>query len=170
MKKSATLSKTPTFEERIQSLFDLHEKIAEQLGGISKSQGDATEEFFVNSLMDKKNIGGIRFDEVLTQVKGGEPGRQQEYDIILKNGNVATVIEVKYRFREQDLKQLDQQIQRIKKDFRSFRKMDIYGGIAGFSIPAEVASAAHKKGYFVLRRKGGLLRVDTADMKPAQMH
>ena len=53
-----------SFEARLQRLFDLHDKIADQVGGLSQSQGDAAEEFFVNSLQDNTTVGGIRFDEV----------------------------------------------------------------------------------------------------------
>ena len=156
-----------SFEDRLQRLFDLHDKIADQVGGLSQSQGDAAEEFFVNSLQDNKTVGGIRFDEVHAQVKGGEPGRQQEYDIILNNGQAAAVIEVKYTVRQRDLAQLEQQLQRIRRDFPSYKKKILYGGIAGFSIPSAVAQAAQAKGFFVLRRRGGLLRVDATTMKPA---
>lgn len=85
----------------------------------------------------------------------------------MNNGTAAAVIEVKYKFRKRDLAQLEQQLQRIRSDFPSYKKKFIYGGIAGFSIPTDVAQAAHRKGYFVLRRKGSLLRVDTTTMKPA---
>jgi hypothetical protein len=77
------------------------------------------------------------------------------------------VIEVKYKFKKSDLHQLDQQLARIRSDFPVYKRKRLYGGIAGFSIPTEVATAARARGYFVLRRRGQLLRVEATDMKEA---
>jgi hypothetical protein len=43
--------------------------------------------------------------------------------------------------------------------------MKLYGGVAGFSIPAEVTEEAHAKGYFVLKRQGQSFAVDAQSMK-----
>ena len=109
----------------------------------------------------------FRSDDIHAKVKGGPPGRQQEYDLILENGRHVAVIEVKYKFKKSDLHQLDQQLARIRSDFPVYKRKRLYGGIAGFSIPTEVAAAARARGYFVLRRRGQLLRVEATDMKEA---
>ena len=158
-----------TAQERHERIWASIDRLAEQLGGVGDSQGDAAQEFFYYSLRADKTIGGIRFDEIHAKVKGGHPGRQQEYDLLLENAGHVAVIEVKYKCRISDLKQLDQQLSRIRADFPGYKKKRIYGGIAGFSIPTEVADAARAKGYLVLRRRGQLLRVDATEMKEARV-
>ncbi len=168
MKKNPLLT-VEDHEKRFRDLWDSMDRLNEQLGGISESQGEDAEAFFANSLSEDKTIGGVRFDAVYTQVKGGDPGDQQEYDLILEGRSAAAVIEVKYKFRKRDLAQLEQQLQRIQTDFPKYEKKRLYGGIAGFSIPTEVARAAHENGYFVLRRRGQLMRVDVTEMKEARV-
>jgi predicted AAA+ superfamily ATPase len=168
MKNTTTLS-VDDYEKRFRELWNSIDRVNQQLGGVGEDLGEDAENFFADSLRADKTIGGIRFDEVHTKVKGGEPGQQQEYDLILEGRGTAAVIEVKYKFRKRDLEQLDHQMQRIKSDFPSFRRKRLFGGIAAFSIPTEVAHAARARGYFVLRRRGHLMRVDATEMKEARV-
>jgi hypothetical protein len=156
-----------TAQERHDRIWARLDRMAEQLGGVGDSQGDDAEEFFYYTLRADKTVGGICFDDIHAKVKGGPPGRQQEYDLILENGRHVAVIEVKYKFKKSDLHQLDLQLARIRSDFPVYKRKRLYGGIAGFSIPTEVAAAARARGYFVLRRRGQLLRVEATDMKEA---
>jgi predicted AAA+ superfamily ATPase len=163
--KKFNFNPSETDQMRFERIWASLEGVSHKVKGIGDSQGEDAEEFFLNTLQADKNIGGLQFDAVHSQVKGGMPGQQQEYDIILENRGSVAVIEVKYKFRKSDLDQLEQQLKRLKKDFPSYRRKHVYGGIAGFSIRTEVADLARSKGYFVLRRKGQLLRVEAGDMK-----
>lgn len=73
MTTQAPSSVSSNLDERIEKLFKLHEKIADQVGGISENQGDAAEAFFVNSLMDHKTLEGIQFQEVLRKSRAESP-------------------------------------------------------------------------------------------------
>ncbi|MEY2621041.1 MAG: hypothetical protein RIT26_861 [Pseudomonadota bacterium] len=168
MKKNATLT-VDEYEKRFRDLWDSIDRVNQQLGGVGEDLGEDAEAFFADSLRADKSIGGIRFDAVYAKVKGGAPGEQQEYDLILEGRGAAAVIEVKYKFRKRDLAQLDQQLQRIKSDFPSYKRKRLYGGIAAYSIPTEVAHAARERGYFVLRRRGHLMRVDVTEMKESRL-
>lgn len=152
-------------QQRFERIWASLEGVSNHLSGIGDSQGEDAQEFFVNTLQADKNIGGLQFEALHSQVKGGMPGQQQEYDILLESRASVAVIEVKYKFRKSDLDQLDAQLKRLKKDFPSYRRKHVYGGIAGFSIRTEVADLARRKGYFVLRRKGQLIRIEASDMK-----
>jgi hypothetical protein len=166
MKKNSLLT-VEQYEKRFRDLWDSIDRMNQQLGGVGEDLGEDAEAFFAEGLRADKTIGGIRFDEVHAKVKGGLPGQQQEYDLILEGRGATAVIEVKYKFRKRDLAQLDQQLERIRRDFPSYQKKRLFGGIAAFSIPADVAHAARERGYFVLRRRGHLMRVDATEMKAA---
>mgnify|MGYP003346624611 CR=1 FL=1 len=43
------------------------DRVSKMVGGISNNLGDVTEEFFFNSLVAKPVLGGIHFDQVLSQ-------------------------------------------------------------------------------------------------------
>ncbi len=141
------------------------DRLCAMYGGISDNQGSAAEEFFFNSLNESKQIGPIRFDSVLEKVYGGEMGAQQEYDIVLLNGDAAAIVEVKYKVHPSALVQLQKQMALFKQHFPKHKHMKLYGGVAGFSVPDEVVQQAHENGFFVLKRQGESFAVDADVMK-----
>jgi hypothetical protein len=155
LKTDAQLAKTDASLARLSAMY----------GGVSDNQGSAAEEFFFNSLSQSKQIGNIHFDEVQPKVYGGKIGAQQEYDLVLLNGDSAAIVEVKYKVHPTSLDQLQKQLALFKIHFPEHKNMKLYGGVAGFSIPDEVTSEAHAKGYFVLKRQGETFAVDANQMK-----
>lgn len=154
-KTDAQLAKTDAKLDRLASLY----------GGVADNQGSAAEEFFFNSLSQAKQIGPIHFDEVLSKVYGGKIGAQQEYDLVLLNGDCAAIVEVKYKVHPAALEQLHKQLSLFKVHFPEHQHMKLYGGVAGFSVPDEVTEQAHASGYFVLKRQGESFAVDAQRMK-----
>ncbi len=59
---------------------------------MASNQGDVAEEFFYNTLFDKPEVGGIRFDGVLKNIVGGKPGKQAEFDVVMHNGSSMVVV------------------------------------------------------------------------------
>ena len=159
-----TAAQTKTDEQLIKTDAKLN-RLAAMYGGISDNQGSAAEEFFFNSLNASKQIGPIRFDAVLEKVYGGKMGAQQEYDLVLLNGDAAAIVEVKYKVHPGSLAQLQKQMGLFKQHFPEHQHMKLYGGIAGFSVPDEVVQLAHEQGFFVLKRQGESFAVDAGEMK-----
>jgi hypothetical protein len=141
------------------------DRLSAMYGGVADNQGSAAEEFFFNSLSQSKQIGNIHFDDVLPKVYGGKIGAQQEYDLVLLNGDSAAIVEVKYKVHPSSLDQLQKQLALFKIHFSEHKNMKLYGGVAGFSIPDEVTEQAHASGYFVLKRQGDTFAVDAQVMK-----
>ncbi len=161
-KTDAQLAKTDAQLARTDAKLD---RLSAMYGGVADNQGSAAEEFFFNSLSQTKQIGSIHFDEVAQKVYGGKIGAQQEYDLVLLNGDSAAIIEVKYKVHPASLDQLAKQLALFKVHFPEHQHMKLYGGVAGFSVPDEVTSQAHTHGYFVLKRHGETFAVDTQQMK-----
>jgi hypothetical protein len=159
---TATQAKTEAQRAHSDAKFD---RLSAMYGGVSDNQGSAAEEFFFNSLSQSKQIGNIHFDEVQPKVYGGKIGAQQEYDLVLLNGDSAAIVEVKYKVHPSSLEQLQKQLSLFKVHFPEHKHMKLYGGVAGFSVPDEVTSEAHAKGYFVLKRQGETFAVDADQMK-----
>jgi hypothetical protein len=141
------------------------DRLAAMYGGVSENQGAAAEEYFFNSLSQAKQIGEIHFDAVLPKVYGGKMGQQQEYDLVLLNGDSAAIVEVKYKVHPSSLAQLQKRLTLFKEHFPEHKNMKLYGGVAGFSVPDEVTNEAHSKGFFVLKRLGETFAVDAQSMK-----
>ena len=140
-------------------------EVGRRMGAMASNQGDVAEEFFYNTLFDKPEVGGIRFDRVLKNISGGKPGHQAEFDVVMHNGASMAIVEVKYKAHLNDVEQVERQLERYRDIFPEYKDYKLYGGLAGFSVPDDVAASAKEKGLFVLKRKGELLEAEAAGMK-----
>jgi hypothetical protein len=151
-------------QERVETQRVMKE-LGRRMGAMASNQGDVAEEFFYNTLFDKPEVGGIRFDRVLKNVSGGKPGHQAEFDVVMHNGSSMAIVEVKYKVHANDIEQVQRQIENYRDIFPEYKDYKLFGGIAGFSVPDDVARAAREEGLFVLKRKGELLEAETQGMK-----
>ena len=76
------------------------QKVSDMLGGMGQNQGDVAEEFFFNSLVDDPHLGGIHFDDISKNDYKQRGKLQEEYDIVMTNGNAIGIVEVKYKAHE----------------------------------------------------------------------
>jgi len=132
------------------------DRVAKQLGSIAKNQGDVAEEYFVNSLKESLRIGNLDFDLLLENVGLKTKKINDEFDILLVNGESVALIEVKYKVHPNDLDRLPKKIEHLKL-MPQYRNYNIYAGVAGFFVPSDVIEEAEKRGYFVLQRKGDVI-------------
>jgi hypothetical protein len=137
----------------------------EMLDGITTSQGLVAEEFFFNTLADSLTVGGVKYDGITSNIRRKINGQWVEVDLILDNGASLAIIEVKYRARPKNIVQLQNTIRTYRQAFPQYKDFKIYGGIASFNIDDSVADEAHENGFFILKRKGDLLEVDTQGMR-----
>jgi Holliday junction resolvase-like predicted endonuclease len=137
------------------------------VGNMSNNQGAVAEEYFINSLRDNPKIGDISFDIVDSNTKRHIGKLQDEFDIILINGNSVAIIEVKYKVHPKDVERLKQKIFNFKKLFPVYKDYKLYAGIAGFVVPKDAFDIAKNNGYFVLQRKGDVIQSFTDGLKVA---
>ena len=131
------------------------DSIGEMVGGISNNQGDVAEEFFISGFRQTMALGNLHFDRLLKNYSIGHKRLTDEFDIVLVNGKIVVVIEVKYKVHQNDIKKM---IERKLPNFRTlastYNNHKLYGAIAGFSIPDDVIKEADQAGLFVLGRSG----------------
>ena len=120
-----------------------------------------TEEFFLNSLLKDNRLGNIYFDDVVKNMEKHRGQMQEEFDLVLTNGNVIGIVEVKYKAHENDLKKLDRKMQNFKKLFPIYQNYKQQGAIATFHINDDAKKAALSRGYFVLQRSGDLVHTES---------
>lgn len=157
--KALVASLAVSQEETIRKL----DKLGELYGNIGQNQGDVAEEFFFNSLANDTHLGSIHFDDI---EKNGHKRRgktEEEYDIIMTNGDAVGIVEVKYKAHENDLDKLDRKMQNFKKLFPIYQNYKQYGAIASFQINDSAKREALKRGYFVLQRSGDLVHTESSD-------
>lgn len=165
---SLSISQAKTDAQMAQSKKEMEasfKNVNQHLAGIGKSQGLVAEEFFYNTLLDKPQIGNLKFDQINMNMQGGKKSDRFECDIAAINGKSLALIEVKYNVHEDAIEQLESHVCRFRKFFPYYSKHAIYGGVAGFHVSKEVAAIAQEKGFFVLKRKGEAFTASTVDMK-----
>jgi hypothetical protein len=139
------------------------EKVSDLLGGIGKNQGDVAEEFFFNSLVDDAHLGAIHFDDIATNMKKHRGKIQEEYDLVMTNGDAIGIVEVKYKVHENDLNKLDRKMRNFKALFPVYENYKLYGAIASFHINDDAKKEALERGFFVLQRKGEVVQTDCSE-------
>lgn len=158
---------TATVDRVSRDIEKLHQdidKVHKAQGRAENNRGAEVEEFFYNTLMHEPVIGHMQFDKVLSNHMIGKKGKETELDLVLINGNSLAVVEVKSKFHPSDLDQLQKHIDFLRDHSPEFKNYQFYGGIAGFSIPKDVTHAAHEQGYFVLKRRGKVISINTNGM------
>ena len=136
------------------------EKATALVGGMGQNQGAVAEEFFFNSLQAKPVLGGVQYDDVIDSVRGFSGKLRGEYDVVMVNGKSVALIEVKYVVHPDDIAKTIKGIENYRTFFPQHKNFDVYGAIAGFKVPPEVAEAAKQQGLMVLKRVGDVMEVD----------
>ncbi len=138
-------------------------RIGVDFGNMKKNQGFIVEEFFFNSLLDAPHLGGIYFDDITKSQFKHRGNVQEEYDIVMTNGNAIGIVEVKYKAHEKDLEQLERKMRNFKTLFPWFKDYKLYGAIASFNFYDKAKQEALNKGFFVLQRSGKVIQTDCGE-------
>ncbi|MDX2195338.1 MAG: hypothetical protein NW207_02885 [Cytophagales bacterium] len=163
-KTDAQLAKT---DASIQALQKSHAETEAQvketsriLSNIGFNLGIVAEEYFYHAMVDRPVLGGITFDTVEANIKSRTKTAEDEFDIVMYNGDSIGLIEIKHKVHPSDLVTLTtQKVQNFRSLFPDYKDYKIYLGIAGMSVPEEVAKQAQSKGIAVLRQKGEVTEI-----------
>ena len=150
-------------DEQMKRTDEKLERMGISLGNVTNNQGHVAEEFFFNSLANDTHLGSINFDDI---EKNGHKRRgktEEEYDIIMTNGDAIGIVEVKYKAHENDLDKLDRKMQNFKKLFPIYQNYKQYGAIASFHINDKAKREALNRGYFVLQRSGDVVHTESGE-------
>jgi hypothetical protein len=133
-------------------------KLKEMIFGIGKSQGLVAEEFFENSLRNNQKIGGVVYDEMISNMKKIKGKLEAEYDLILVNGKELAIIEVKYNAHLNDLdKFLNIQYPKFKQLYPEYSNYKHNLVFASFHIHDDFKQEALNNNVIVLQRKGNII-------------
>ena len=132
-------------------------------GNISENQEDVTENFFLQHLIKDNRLGNIHFDDVVKNMQKHRGQIQEEYDLVMTNGNAVGIVEVKYKAHANDLDKLDRKMKCFKQLFPIYQNFKQYGAIAAFHINEDAKKEALQRGYFVLQRSGDLVHTESAE-------
>ncbi len=147
-------------DKAIEKMAKKIDHVADIVDGIGKNQGAVAEEFFYNSLAQDNHLGTIHFDGIAPNMSMRLGRLEEEYDIVMTNGNAIGIVEVKYKAHEKDLKKLERKMRNFKTLFPVYKDYKLYGAIASFHFYDKAKQTALENGFFVLQRSGNVIHTD----------
>ena len=140
------------------SMADTDRKIkslSEQVAGITKSNGDIAENYFFNSFeKGGHNFFGQKFDKI---IKGKGQIVDDEYDAVLINGHSAGIIEVKYKARKDDIKQVLKKVNTFRINFPEHKNHKVYLALAAYSFNENLERECLRQGIAVIKQVGDVV-------------
>ena len=144
-------------KETTKAVKDLNKKV----GGAGQVRGRITEEFFYTALRDELRIGALKFDEIYPNFEAKRDGRRTEYDLLLTNGELLAVVEVKHNLRLDDVEDMRKiRAPHARHYLRRFSDKKMLFVMAYMTADIQAVALAHECGYATLSPDGQKARAD----------
>jgi hypothetical protein len=142
-------------------------ELNKEIGGMSKSNGEVAEAYFINSFENHPWFAGQEYDKIASNVrqKMKKLNLEGEYDLVLYNCISVVIIEIKYKARKEDVAELLEKPQSFKQLFPEYAHFDIYLGLAGLHVNETAAKEAQKHGIAVIKQVGDNVVINDTHLK-----
>jgi hypothetical protein len=142
------------------------ERISARLGSMADNQGYTTEDYFYNSLLDTMKMGDIKYDDIAKNIHVKSKRMEDEFDIVMYNGNSIALIECKYKAHKSDVENLiHKKVTNFRLSHPDFADYKIYLGIASFGFYSELEQYAKENGVAILKQKGDITTIEDNNLK-----
>ena len=122
-------------------------------GVYSESVGAFAEDYFYNSFeAGKLNFFGEKFEIIRKRVKGIK--KDDEYDILLVNGRIIGIIEVKFKAHEKDIPNTQKKAETFRENFPEYQNHKVYLALASMSFYPEVEELCKENGIAIIKQVG----------------
>jgi len=154
-----------TFDERFARTEKALDKTHELIGGISRSNGEFCEEYFINSFKANPTLFGERFDYVIPYLKPHPIITNDEYDLVLHNGTTTALVEMKYKAKSSDVGKMFSKLHSYRTNFPMFKEYKIYLCLASFRFSKYVRLKAAEKGIVLIEQRGDKIEVISENIR-----
>ena len=145
-------------EERMKKTDERLDRIGKRLGSMGFNIGLSAEEYFFRDLEQKPTLGNNIFDSVERRIRKND--NDVEHDILLDNGTVTAIIEVKFKAHKDDIKELvTKKLTSYKSRYIIAPHKQLYLGLATMSSNDELEKMAKDYGIYLLTQKGKRLEL-----------
>ena len=157
--------------EADKSMADLKAHLKElqnEIGGVGKSNGAMTEELIFNTLAKGMTFAEIDFYDIRTNMKKKIKSLniEDEYDIVLTNGDTLAIIETKYKVKDTHISKLiGSKLDNFKKLYPEYCNYKILLGIGGMSFEKEAIKEAKENGVGIIKVVGEKVEFYTDGIK-----
>jgi len=140
------------------------DKVNATLGSWSYNQGRFAEEYFSNSFeQGKTNFFGEKFEDIRKNIKGIE--KDDEYDILLINGQSIGIVEVKYKAHENDVPKVLKKAETFRINFPKYANHRAFLGLATMAFYPELEEECIKEGIAVIKQVGDTVVINDEHLK-----
>jgi len=141
--------------EKFDRLDKLFAQTREQIGGISRSNGEFCEEYFINCFKEDPTFMGEKYDRVVEYLRPyPDPVIEDEYDLVLRNGSSIVLIEMKYKAAMTDVGKMFSKLKSYRANYPMFIDYKIYLCLASFRFPKNIREKADEEGIVLIQQKG----------------
>jgi hypothetical protein len=142
------------------------ERASQEVGNLGSSIGRVIEHMVAGNIVAKFQA----FDYEITRCSQRHEfhdckglGISGEVDLLLENGEIAILIEVKTTLETADVRTHIERMEKYRKcaDLGGFDKRRFIGAVAGAVVSTEVANFAQKKGMYVIVQSGEAVEIVT---------
>jgi len=153
------------FDKRIKETERLIKENAKQIGGITASNGEFCEEYFVNCFKENPTFLGEKFDRVVDNLKPEPMIVNDQYDLVLRNGKTIVLIEMKYKAKVSDVKGMFLKLKSYRANYPMFNEYKVYLCLASFSFRDYIKLRATKEGIVLVQQRGEKIEVVSENVR-----
>jgi len=147
------------FHEKFDRLDKMFAQTREQIGGISRSNGEFCEEYFVEAFKRNPTFLGEKFDYAQADLKPHPIIVNDQYDLVLSNGSTIALIEMKYKAGTDDVGKMFRKLESYRANFPMHKDYKIYLALASFRFSAAVRKRADEMGVVLIQQQGEKIEV-----------
>jgi anaerobic selenocysteine-containing dehydrogenase len=148
----------------LQEVAKSQKELQKTVGAWANNQGAFAEEYFFNSFESgRQNFFGEKFDEIKKNIKGIE--KDDEYDILLINGEYIGIIEVKFKAHENDIPKVLRKAETFSENFPKYKNHKIYLGLATMAFYPELEQECVNEGIAVIKQIGDTVVINDENLK-----
>jgi hypothetical protein len=154
-------------KQRNAELDKCYADLCQEVGGISKSNGDMAENFFYNAFRKDKIFMGEKYDRIHKGYFSSVDPYRNEYDIVFFYFTNIAIVEVKYKATPKNIR-IDHLISRIdhfKKYAKEYKNHNIILGVAAMSFKSGLATELHEAGFVTIHPVGKKMMIYDKEAK-----
>jgi hypothetical protein len=140
----------------------------EMIGGVSNSNGMAAEELFFNTFDNgDKKIFGEQFDLCYRNLSFHDKSKKKrnEFDIVLVNGKVMAIVEIKYKARKEDIQKMIGKVPDFKTYFPHYNGHRVFLGLAAMAFDKGVEKNCTDNGIAIVKQVGDAVVINDKHLK-----
>ena len=139
-------------------------KVFQKMGSWDYNHGCFAEEYFFNSFENgKNNFFGENFDKIMKNKGGVET--DDEYDILLINGQAVGIVETKFKAHVNDIPKVLKKANTFRLNFPKYENHKVYLGLASMAFYPKLEEECVKQGIAIIKQVGDSVIINDKHLK-----